>query len=61
MTDGYQDCDIIDDEDDEAYLSFEVFWRQDGWFWRSRFPVDAKAVGPFTTSTEAYQSGAAGK
>lgn len=37
---------------------FEVFWQQNGWFWRrvsSDCPPDDQAVGPFTTSTEAYQ------
>ena len=37
--------------------SFEVFW-QNGWFWWPRSPGSqphGEAVGPFTTSTEAYQ------
>jgi len=33
----------------------EVFWGQDGWFWRAG-QLNADAVGPFTTSSEAYRS-----
>jgi hypothetical protein len=35
--------------------SIEVFWGSCGWFWR---PCEShsSSVGPFTTSTEAYQS-----
>jgi hypothetical protein len=35
----------------------EVFWQQNGWFWRPRpseYLPGNKTVGPFTTSTEAY-------
>jgi hypothetical protein len=41
---------------------FEVYWDWDrtGWFWRPRcaesLPTENKAVGPFVTSTEAYQN-----
>jgi hypothetical protein len=37
---------------------FEVYW-QNGWFWRPGSPGSqprGEAVGPFTTSTEAYQN-----
>jgi hypothetical protein len=47
------------DKNGEEYGSFEVFWQQKGWFWRQRSPgspADGEAIGPFTTSTEAYQS-----
>jgi hypothetical protein len=36
-------------------LGIEVFWGQDGWFWRAD-QLNANAVGPFTTSSEAYGS-----
>src|SRR5262245_16438355 len=39
--------------------SFEIFWRADSWCWRLRAPD--QAVGPFLTSTEAYQSAATSK
>jgi hypothetical protein len=37
----------------EGQVSFEVVWQNAGWFWR---PPDGHAVGPFTTSSQAYQS-----
>jgi hypothetical protein len=37
---------------------FEVFWQHQGWFWRPLCRLDADAVGPFTTSTQAYQHAA---
>ena len=37
---------------DGEHLQFEVFWQQNGWFWRVR---DGDAEGPFTTSSEAYE------
>ena len=43
--------------DGEKY--FEIFWQQTGWFWRPGSPGSApegEAIGPFTTSTEAYQN-----
>ena len=43
----------------ESRRSVEVFWEHNGWFWRPRFkgcPADGEAVGPFTTSTQAYES-----
>jgi len=46
---------FFSDEYDE-YVGFEVFWQQEGWFWRPLFTLDGEAVGPFTKSTEAYQT-----
>ena len=46
---------------DKGHLGFEVFWHHDGWFWRPLLTLDGEAVGPFTTSTEAYQSAVASK
>jgi hypothetical protein len=39
-----------------GYLRFEVFWQNEGWFWRPLLQLDGEAVGPFTTSSQAYQS-----
>jgi biotin carboxyl carrier protein len=36
-------------------VEVEVFWGHSGWFWRPR-QLPGDAVGPFTTSTEAYES-----
>jgi hypothetical protein len=47
------------DKDGDEYGSFEVFWQHNGWFWQLRSPgsaPDGEVIGPFTTSTEAYQS-----
>jgi hypothetical protein len=42
---------------DGKHLQFEVFWQQSGWFWRTHNNgLDCDAVGPFTTSTEAYEN-----
>jgi hypothetical protein len=35
--------------------SIEVFWQQSGWFWRG-LQAQGVAVGPFTTSSQAYES-----
>ena len=61
MAGRYQGYHRFRDKDGEEYGNFEVFWHQiGGWFWRPRspgFPPEgATAVGPFTTSTEAYQN-----
>jgi len=40
----------------DEYVGFEVFWQQEGWFWRPLLTLDGEAVGPFTKSTEAYQT-----
>jgi hypothetical protein len=37
-----------------AHRSIEVFWQANGWFWQ-RCQL-REVVGPFTTSTEAYES-----
>ena len=45
----------------ERYLSFDIFWRENGWFWRpiaEGFPAVGEGVGPFTTSTQAYANAA---
>jgi hypothetical protein len=43
---------------DGEHLQFEVFWQHNGWFWRSHKHCAAvsEAVGPFTTSTQAYEN-----
>ena len=38
-----------------GHRSVEVFWHYNGWFWRPCEPQGG-AVGPFTTSTQAYES-----
>jgi uncharacterized GH25 family protein len=41
---------------------FEIFWRADGWWWWRRTAgraPESKAIGPFLTSTEAYQNAVA--
>jgi hypothetical protein len=41
----------------DEYVGFEVFWQQEGWFWRPlMLTLDGEAVGPFTKSTEAYET-----
>ena len=61
MAGRYQGYHRFCDKDGEEY--FEVYWQHswpNGWFWRPRSPGSSPegetAVGPFTTSTEAYQS-----
>ena len=49
------------DDDNERYVGFEVFWQQEGWFWRPLLTLDWEAVGPFTKSTEAHQNAVASK
>ena len=59
MAGRYQGYHIFRDEDGESRRSVEVFWEHNGWFWRPRFKgrlADGEAVGPFTTSTQAYES-----
>ena len=51
MAGRYQGYHIIPQA--EGQVGFEVFWQNKGWFWRRR---DSEAVGPFTTSSQAYQS-----
>jgi hypothetical protein len=54
MAGRYQGRHILTDVDHQHHRTVEVFWSQTGWFWRPcQLPSDA--VGPFTTSTEAYQ------
>ena len=54
MAGRYQGYHIIPDGD--GHVSFEVFWQLGGWFWRPMLRLNGEAVGPFTTSTQAYQS-----
>jgi hypothetical protein len=59
MAGRYQGYHLFRDEDGESRRSVEVFWEHNGWFWRPRFkgrPAEGEAVGPFTTSTQAYES-----
>jgi len=39
---------------DGSRFSIEVFWDQNGWFWRAHQP-NGNVVGPFTTSSEAFR------
>ena len=50
MAGRYQGYHIIPEA--EGQVSFEVVWQNAGWFWR---PPNGDAVGPFTTSSQAYQ------
>jgi hypothetical protein len=52
MAGRYQGCHVLRDV---GCREVEVFWHHNGWFWRPR-QLHSDAVGPFTTSTEAYQS-----
>jgi hypothetical protein len=54
MAGRYQGSHVLRNVDGD-HRSVEVFWDQHGWFWR---PCDPRggALGPFTTSTEAYES-----
>jgi hypothetical protein len=61
MAGRYQGYHIIRDKNDGDYQGFEVFWQPRGWFWRRMATLDAEAVGPFTKSTDAYQSALASK
>jgi hypothetical protein len=56
MAGRYQGCHVLCDVDG-GRREVEVFWDNNGcgWFWRSREPHNA-AIGPFSTSTEAYES-----
>ena len=56
MSGRYQGYHFVRGEDDEGYLSFEVYWQQEGWFWRRLLRLDGEAVGPFTTTTQAYEN-----
>jgi len=38
-----------------GHRNVEVFWHDNGWFWR-QLQTHGDAVGPFTTSTQAYES-----
>ena len=54
MAGRYQGYHRFADKDGE----FEVYWEK-GWFWRPHSPsspLSGEAVGPFVTSTEAYEN-----
>jgi len=53
MAGRYQGRHEFTDVDARTHRSIEVFWAPNGWFWRRSH---GDAVGPFATSTEAYQS-----
>ena len=57
MAGSYAGYHVIRRKYDE--LRFEVFWQNEGWFWRPLLTLDGKTVGPFTKSSEAYQSAVA--
>jgi hypothetical protein len=62
MAGRYQGFHFLRDDDNERYVGFEVFWQQEGWFWRPLLMLDGEeAIGPFTKSTEAYQNAVASK
>jgi hypothetical protein len=54
MAGRYQGCHVLRDMDG-GHRTVEVFWHHNGWFWRPCEPR-GDAVGPFTTSTKAYES-----
>lgn len=53
MAGRYQGTHLLGDVGGRDHRSIEVFWKHDGWFW---WPRHGYAVGPFTTSTAAYQN-----
>jgi hypothetical protein len=55
MAGRYQGRHVFADMQTQAPRSIEVFWLSSGWFWRVCEPAGS-AIGPFTTSTEAYES-----
>jgi hypothetical protein len=59
MAGRYHGCYVLLDADG-GRREVEVFWDHNGcgWFWRPREPHN-DAIGPFTTSTEAYESATA--
>jgi len=53
----YQGSHVLMDQHGQS-RRVEVFWQGNGWFWRrveGPQPLN-EAVGPFTTSSEAYES-----
>jgi hypothetical protein len=56
MAGRYQGYHFIRDEDGKGDLGFEVYWDHEGWFWRPLLTLGGEPAGPFTKSTEAYQS-----
>jgi hypothetical protein len=56
MAGRFQGYHAIRREETEGHMRFEVFWQNAGWFWRPLFQLDGEVVGPFTTSSQAYES-----
>ena len=56
MAGRFQGYHAIRREETEGHLRFEVYWQDAGWFWRPLFQLDGGVVGPFTTSSQAYES-----
>jgi len=56
MADSHEGYFFLRKSKNEA-LCFEVFTRDDGWYWHPRPPFSPPGVahGPFTTTDEAYQ------
>jgi hypothetical protein len=54
MAGRYQGRHVLYDADG-GHREVEVFWDSAGWFWRP-IQMNGDAVGPFTTSTAAYES-----
>jgi hypothetical protein len=44
MAGRFQGYHAIRREETEGYLKFEVFWQNDGWFWRPLFQLDGEAL-----------------
>ena len=57
MAGRYQGCHVFQDTGSGGHLNIEVFLQTSGWFWRrvEDSAPRSEAVGPFTTSTEAYE------
>ena len=56
MVDSHEGYFFLRKSENEA-LCFEVFKREDGWYWhpRPQFSPPGAAHGPFTTNDEAYK------
>ena len=54
MAGRYQGYHVVSGEDGRGHQSIKVFWQHNGWFWRPCQPR-GDAVGPFITSTAAYE------
>ena len=56
MAGRYQGPHTLSDEQGNQ-RTVEVFWQDNGWFWRTidDQPPHSQAMGPFITSTEAFE------